>query len=98
MLNDEVDLYQLFKIRGFDEAQINAILDVIDISGLKEQTNHEEMCGIHDGYCYVCGQKTNSYAGFPGEWSVFLPHIDGQKKHRYYHVKCLYPILREMIK
>lgn len=57
-------------------------------------SNHEEMCGIHDGKCFVCGEMTNSYAAFPGEWSVFLPHIDGKRKHRYYHIRCLYPILK----
>jgi hypothetical protein len=58
-------------------------------------TNHEEMCGVHDGDCYVCGEKTNSWGANPTLWSIFLPHIDGQTKHRYYHIKCLYPILKE---
>lgn len=57
--------------------------------------NHEEMCGIHDGDCHVCGLATNSWGAIPSEWSIFLPHIDGQGAHRYYHIKCLYPILKE---
>lgn len=64
---------------------------------VKQASNHEEMCGIHDGSCHVCGEQTNSYSAFPSIWSIFLPHIDGQDKHRYYHVKCLYPILNSSI-
>jgi hypothetical protein len=49
---------------------------------------------INDGVCYVCGEKTNSLAGNPSEWAIYLAHIDGQTKHRYYHIKCLYPLLK----
>lgn len=65
-----------------------------DIEVTENKGNHEEMCGIHDGPCYVCGEQTSSYAADPSIWSIFLAHIDGQKKHRYYHIKCLYPILK----
>lgn len=47
-----------------------------------------------DGKCFVCGEMTNSLVANPEEWVIFLPHIDGEGKHRYYHIKCLYPILK----
>ena len=50
---------------------------------------------IKDGDCFVCKKKTNSLSCNPSEWGIFLAHIDGQQKHRYYHIKCLYPILTE---
>lgn len=59
-----------------------------------EPSNHDEMCGVHDGDCYVCGEKTNSWGANPSRWAIYLPHIDGATKHRYYHIQCLYPILR----
>ena len=50
---------------------------------------------VEDGKCYVCGEQTKSLSANPSEWNMFMPHIDGQKKHRHYHIKCLYPILKE---
>lgn len=49
----------------------------------------------NDGNCFVCGEMTDSLIGNPAKWSIFLPHIDGQGKHRHYHIGCLYPILKE---
>ncbi len=51
---------------------------------------------LNDGTCYVCKEKTNSLAENPSEWVIYLPHIDGNEKHRYYHIKCLYPILKSI--
>ena len=43
---------------------------------------------------------TNSLAGNPSLWGIYLAHIDSHQEgekytvgHRHYHVKCLYPIL-----
>ena len=47
----------------------------------------------NDGKCYVCGKMTDSYAGDPSVWAIYLAHIDGSQKHRHYHMKCLYPII-----
>jgi len=54
----------------------------------------EQEYQINDGKCYVCGKMTKSLSGRPSEWAIYLAHIDGQKQHRYYHTKCLYPILK----
>ena len=59
-----------------------------------QPSNHNEMCGVHDGECFVCKEQTNSYGANPSIWSIFLPHIDGQTKHRFYHIKCLYPLVK----
>lgn len=47
-----------------------------------------------DGKCFVCDNMTDSLSANPSEWGFFFPHIDGQTKHRWYHTKCLYPILK----
>ena len=57
-----------------------------------------------DGPCFVCKEMTNYLEANPGLWPIYLPHIDGQGKHRFYHMGCLYPILqhaeinRELVK
>ena len=51
----------------------------------------------NDGDCFVCHKRTHSLSCNPSEWCIFLPHIDGQTKHRYYHIKCLYPILTQSV-
>ena len=72
----------------------NAIQSAISL--LQDYQKLREICiKPNDGICYVCGKKTDSLAGNPSEWAVFLAHIDGQTKHRHYHVKCLYPLLQQ---
>ena len=48
-----------------------------------------------DGPCFVCKEMTNYLEANPGLWPIYLPHIDGQGKHRFYHMGCLYPILNQ---
>jgi len=49
---------------------------------------------LKEGNCFVCGKKTNSIHSNPKLWGFYFPHIDGQGKHRIYHMKCLYAILK----
>lgn len=48
---------------------------------------------LNDGNCYVCGDLTESLSANPSLWGFYFAHIDGDDKHRHYHMKCLYPIL-----
>ena len=66
------------------------------ISLIQDYQKLREICiKPNDGICYVCGKKTDSLTGNPSEWAIYLAHIDGQTKHRYYHIKCLYPFLQQ---
>ena len=58
-------------------------------------TRHKKPITIGKQYkCFVCGELTEPLAANPGMWGFYFPHIDGSGKHRYYHIKCLYPILK----
>ena len=59
----------------------------------QDNNNHNEFCGIKDGECFICKESTCSLGANPSMWPIYLPHIDGQTKHRFYHIKCLYPLL-----
>ena len=59
----------------------------------KYSNNSKARHNINDGECFVCKQQINSFSGNPSEWGFYFPHIDGVGEDRYYHVKCLYPIL-----
>lgn len=60
---------------------------------LKEMMHVEK-----DGKCHVCNKMTDSLTGNPTKWGHFFAHMDGQTKHRWYHVGCLYPILNKALK
>lgn len=67
---------------------------------VKPMFSEKEGNGLNDGNCFVCGEMTNSLAGNPSLWGIYLAHIDSHQEgekytvgHRHYHVKCLYPIL-----
>ena len=59
----------------------------------QDNNNHNEFRGIKDGECFICKESTCSLGANPSMWPIYLPHIDGQTKHRFYHIKCLYPLL-----
>jgi len=42
-----------------------------------------------DGPCYYCGEKTESYAGNPGKWPIFLCHSDDPGKVKPHHTECV---------
>jgi hypothetical protein len=48
-----------------------------------------------DGECYYCGEKTNSIAGNPSGWCVFLCHSDDPGKVKHHHVGCVTQRLKE---
>lgn len=68
-----------------------------ELSKAIRQWIDENVSKLNDGKCYVCGEETNSLVGNPSLWGFYLPNIDGQGKHRHYHIKCLYPILRQSL-
>jgi hypothetical protein len=44
---------------------------------------------MKDGPCYYCGTQTESFAGNPGKWPVYLCHSDDPGKSKPHHVECV---------
>ena len=57
-----------------------------------------EKIELNDGICHICKNQTDSLNGNPSMWPIYLPHFDGQGKHRYYHIKCLYTLIKRVDK
>jgi hypothetical protein len=98
-----IDDYKKRNLSAPDCPNCNYAEDIIEkvlkyFPPVKTASNHDEMCGIKEGKCYVCGEQTNSMGANPSLWGFFFPHIDGQTKHRIYHMKCLYPLLNTPVK
>ncbi len=81
------DRYKEWAEKDASNIYVKAIDTLISYAEEQEQT----LPPINDGECYICKKTTNSLASNSSEWAIFLAHIDGQTKHRYYHVRCLYP-------
>ena len=96
---DEKELWESLENCNFDVPEIKLIMNCIE-SAKKPDSPMTTRRGVlvddmRDGLCYVCGEKTDNYSANPWLWNIFLPHVDGQTKHRNYHMKCLYPIIKD---
>jgi hypothetical protein len=67
----------------------------------KDRKGADQVCpkcmrfGAEDGLCYYCGEMTDSLAGNPSEWPVFLCHADDPGKMKPHHSGCVSKRLRD---